>query len=720
MKQIMQDIRRGVTSLVEVPQPNCGPDQVLIASRFSLISGGTEKSLVEFGKASLLSKARSRPDKVQQVLNKLTTDGLLPTLEAVFSRLEEPLPLGYCNAGEVIEVGKNITEFSVGDRVVSNGPHAEVVCVGKNLCAKIPDNVSDPEAAFTVLSSVALQGIRLAEPSLGERVAVLGLGLIGLITVQLLKANGCQVIGTDFDPKKLSLAEKFGAPVVDLGEGEDPVQSVMDFTDGKGVDKVLITAATESSDPVHQAALMSRKRGKIILVGVVGLELKREEFYKKELSFQVSCSYGPGRYDPVYEEKGLDYPFGFVRWTEKRNFQAILGLMADNKLNITDLISDQVPFDQAPQTYRKLLEDPSLLGMVLAYPPSMEFNQNLILEPAIDRAQETTSIAKPVIGMIGAGNFSSRILIPALKPLDVELHTISSAGGVSAAVAGKKFGFSRATTDLQTIFEDNQINTVFIATRHNLHADLVIQGLESGKHVFVEKPLALDRDQLLLVKKAVSANPGQMLMVGFNRRFSPLAVKMKRFVDRRTQPLAIVYTVNAGHLPADHWTHDPVVGGGRIIGEACHFIDFLRFLVGKPIKTVDARMIGEIPSHPVREDKMTITLTFDDGSLGTVHYFANGSSRYPKERVEIYNEGRIMILDNFRTLKGYQWPGLKNIRLYRQNKGHKEELEVFSKQITSGEGTLIPWNELEEVALASFLAVEKSKIGYLDQLTLTD
>jgi len=720
MKQILQDLRRGETSLIEVPRPLCGPDQVVIASRYSLISGGTEKSLVEFGQASLLSKARSRPDKVQQVLSKLATDGLLPTLEAVFSRLGEPLPLGYCNAGEVIEVGKDVKEFSVGDRVISNGPHAEVVCVDKNLCARIPANVSDEEAAFTVLASIALQGVRLAEPTLGERVAVLGLGLIGLLTVQILKANGCQVIGADFDSQKLELAEKYGAAIIDLGSGEDPVQAGISFSEGKGIDKVLITAATDSSDPVHQAALMSRKRGKIVLVGVTGLDLRREDFYEKELTFQVSCSYGPGRYDPEYEQKGRDYPFGFVRWTEKRNFQAILDLMQDNKLDVTQLISRQIPLENAPEVYQQLLDDPSLLGVILVYSQEKSYQQNLVLDSSRVDSKSKPTASKPVIGMIGAGNFSSRILIPALKSLNVDLRSISSAGGRSAAITGRKFGFSQVTTDYQTILKDPQINTILIATRHNLHADLVVESLTAGKHVFVEKPLALNRDQLLRVKEAVKAHPEQQLMVGFNRRFSPLAIRMKQLLDNRTQPLTMIYTVNAGSLPEEHWAHDPEMGGGRIIGEACHFIDYLRFLVGGPIVGVEARMVGGGTGLPIKDDQMTITLLFEDGSLGTVHYFANGSARFPKERVEVFSDGRTLSLDNFRLLKGYQWPGFSSSRLSRQDKGHKGEIKAFAHQVSSGGEALIPWVELEEATIASFIAVEKSRPNHLDQLRLSE
>lgn len=720
MRQILQDLRRGETTVLDVPQPLCGPGQVLIASRYSLISGGTEKSLVEFGQANLISKARSRPDKVQQVLGKLKTDGLLPTVEAVFSRLEEPLPLGYCNAGVVIEAGAGVREFSPGDRVISNGPHAEVVCVPKNLCAKIPADVSDQEGAFTVLGAIALQGVRLAEPLLGERVVVLGLGLIGLLTVQLLRANGCQVLGADFDPHKLTLAEEFGAQVINLAAGEDPVQAGLNFSEGNGIDKVLITAATDSSDPVHQAALMSRKRGKIVLVGVTGLDLKREDFYEKELSFQVSCSYGPGRYDPAYEEGGHDYPFGFVRWTEKRNFQAILDLMGDKKLDVSPLIDQEIPLEEGPSAYQKLLDDPSLLGILLEYPVDQDFQSSQLLKQEIFVSEKKPDTSRPVIGMIGAGNFSSRILIPALKKLKVHLHTIASAGGTSAAVTGRKFGFAQGTTDYQTILDNPEINTVFIATRHNLHADLVVKSLQSGKNVFVEKPLALNRDQLLRVKKARREFPDRQLMVGFNRRFSPLAEKMGALLSNRTQPVTMIYTVNAGSLPPDHWTQDPEQGGGRIIGEACHMIDLLRFLVGKRIVRVEAQMIGGGQGIRIREDKMTLTLKFEDGSLGTVHYFANGSNIFPKERVEVFSEGRILCLDNFRVLKGYQWPGFKSKRLSRQDKGHQDELKAFVDRITGGGEALIPWETLEEVTLASFLAVEHSRMNRLDQLALDE
>ena len=709
MKQIVQEFDTGDTKVIDTPIPLCKPGELLISTSSSLISVGTEKSLVEFGKSNLISKARSRPDKVEQVLSKLKTDGLLPTMEAVFSRLEEPLPLGYCNAGTVIEVGEGVTGFAVGDRVVSNGPHAEVVSVPRNLCARIPDGVSDEEAAFTVLASIALQGVRLANPSLGERVAVLGLGLVGLLTVQILKANGCQVIGTDFNQSKLSLAEEFGAEVVNLSKGEDPIHAGLNFSGGKGIDKVLIAAATESNVPIHQAAKMARKRGKIVLVGVTGLNIRREDFYEKELTFQVSCSYGPGRYDPSYEEKGQDYPYGFVRWTEQRNFQAVLELMSCGQLNVKPLIDERYSIEQASKAYEHLLQDPSLLGIILTYPGRDEYKRTIQITKKENFQAAINKEKEPVIGMIGAGNFATRVLIPALKKSGTVLHTISSAGGTSAAVVGKKYGFSQATTNIEEVLQNQEINTLFIATRHNLHADMIAKGLMAGKHVFVEKPLALNHEELASVKSALLRTKNNHLMVGYNRRFSPLSIKLKDLVDSRTQPITMIYSVNAGSIPPAHWTQDPEIGGGRIIGEACHFIDLLRFITGSPINEVTAESIGGNSNVGVQEDKMTITMKFEDGSLGTVHYFANGSKKFPKERVEIYSEGRILVLNNFRTLKGYDWPGFRKKRLWRQDKGHENEVNQFLNSLIEGGDPLIPWQELEEVSQATFEAVERAR-----------
>jgi predicted dehydrogenase/threonine dehydrogenase-like Zn-dependent dehydrogenase len=705
MKQILQNLKTGDTELLDVPAPLCRPGHVLIATRRSLISAGTERMLVEFGQANLLAKAKAQPDKVRQVLDKIRTDGLLPTLEAVFARLDQPLPLGYCNAGVVLEVGDGVTGFSVGDRVASNGPHAEVVCVPRNLCARVPDGVSDDEAAFAVLGAVALQGIRLANPTLGERVMVTGLGLVGLLTVQMLVANGCRVLGSDFDARRLELARQFGAQTVDLNAGADPVAAGLTFSDGQGMDAVLITASTKSNEPVHQAAQMSRQRGRIVLVGVVGLELSRADFYEKELTFQVSCSYGPGRYDGQYEQSGHDYPIGFVRWTEQRNFQAVLGLMADEKLNVTPLISRHTPQNQAAEAYVQLVQDRSLLGVLLTYPEADVDLAHTVTFPAVVSSARAD---EPVVGVIGAGNFASLVLLPALSQTPVQLKVIAGGNDTTAALAARKFGFPHATSDYHTILNDSEINTVFVLTRHHMHARMVVEALQADKHVYVEKPLALNCAELMAVRDALEQAGECQLMVGFNRRFSPLAVKMRALLAGRPQPLSIIYTVNAGVVPADHWTQDPTVGGGRIIGEGCHFIDLVRYLVDQPIVGLEARMMGNAPGVAVRQDKMMITLEFADGSIGAVHYLANGSKSYPKECVEIFNQDRVLVLDNFKTLKGYGWPGFRGMKLPRQDKGHKAEVRAFVERVTQGGDLLIPWPVLEEVTLATFAAVERA------------
>jgi predicted dehydrogenase/threonine dehydrogenase-like Zn-dependent dehydrogenase len=714
MRQVLDNLATGTISASEIPVPITRSGHLLIATRRSLISAGSERVMVEFGEANFIAKARAHPDKVRQVLDKLQIDGLLPTLEAVFSRLNQPLPLGYCNAGVVIDVGEGVTGFSVGDRVASNGLHAEVVGVPENLCARIPDKVSDDEAAFTVLASVALQGVRLVEPTLGENIAVLGLGLLGLMTVEILRANGCRVLGIDLDASRLELARQFGAETLELGTGVDPVARARAFSDGRGIDAVLITASTKSDQLIHQATQMCRKRGRIVLVGTTGLNLRREDFYEKEISFQVSCSYGPGRYEPEYEQKGHDYPYGYVRWTEQRNFQAVLNLMADGKLDVIPLISHRFPIQDASKAYALLTEKTSFLGILFTYPdrtPDDALERTIQTAPLIASAPVPPT-SRVVVGMIGAGSFASMVLLPNLSKTAATLKTIASARGTSSSQAARKFGFQQATTDYQTILDDPEINTVFIATHHNIHAQIVCEALKAGKHVFVEKPLALNRDELEKIKETFnfqqSENP-RHLMVGFNRRFSPLSVKMRQLLRQRTQPLTLIYTVNAGHLDEDHWGQDLEVGGGRIIGEGCHFIDLLRYFVDAPIVDVQARMMGPASGIKIRQDKMSITLTFGDGSLGTVHYFANGTKRFPKERVEVFSEGRILTLENFKVLRGYNWPGFKNKQLWRQDKGHNAEISSFVESVVDGRELLIPWEELQEVTLATFIAVEQAK-----------
>ena len=693
MKQILQNLKTGQTELVEVPFPGNRAGHNLIRTSASLISVGTERMLVDFGKAGFLAKARQQPDKVRMVLDKVRTDGLLPTIDAVKAKLDQPLPMGYCNVGTIVETGDG--GFKAGDRVVSNGHHAEVVCVPYNLCARIPENVSDEAASFTVIGAIALQGMRLAGPELGETFVVTGLGLVGLMAVQLLLAQGCRVLGVDLDSGKCELARGFGAEVVDLSRGEDPVAAAEGFSRGRGVDGVLITASTKSNEPVHQAALMCRKRGRIVLVGVVGLELSRADFYEKELSFQVSCSYGPGRYDPEYEEKGHDYPVGYVRWTEQRNFEAVLDIMAAGKTKADSMVSHRFPFEQAVEAYQVLSDNRSALGIVLQYQTETE----IVRERTVGLSAEgERTAAEPVLGFIGAGNYASRILIPAFKKTGAVLRSVASSGGVSGVHVGKKYGFQETTTDTASLIADPAINVVVITTRHDSHADFVCEALKAGKHVFVEKPLALTLEELRRIEdvyasmtKTETATP--LLMVGFNRRFSPQVRKIGELLAGVRGPKSFVMTVNAGEIPADHWTQDKTVGGGRIIGEGCHFIDLLRFLAGAEI--VESGLVRMVKGVG---DTVSIQLAFADGSIGTVHYFANGSKKFPKERLEVFGGGRILQLDNFRRLQGYGWPGFKKMNLSRQDKGQKNCTAAFVEAVRSGAPAPIPFEELMEVS----------------------
>lgn len=708
MKQVLQDMAKGGSNLVQAPAPKVTTGNVLIDTSISLISAGTERMLVDFGKASLIDKARQQPDKVKMVLEKVQTDGLMTTIDAVQSKLAQPLPLGYCNVGVVKAVGKGVQGFKEGDRVVSNGPHADVVRVPKNLCALIPDNVSDEEASFTVVASIGLQGIRLAEPTLGEAFVVTGVGLIGLLTVQLLRAQGCRVLAVDYDDAKLELAKQFGAEVCNPGKGEDPVAAGMAFSRGNGVDGVIITASTKSNDPVTQAARMSRKRGRIILVGVTGLELNRADFYEKELTFQVSCSYGPGRYDANYEDNGQDYPYAFVRWTEQRNFEAILDMMASGQVDVKPLITHRFKFEDAAQAYDLLTSDKSALGILLQYQSECSSRH----EKSITLNREATfEASKPVVGFIGAGNYASRMLIPAFKAGGAQLHTIATSGGINGVTHGEKAGFAKTTTDTSAMISDPEINTVAIVTRHNSHAHFVSEALNAGKNVFVEKPLAVTLEELAEVEATYysksSTASAPKLMVGFNRRFSPQVQKMKELLSSVKEPKSFMMTMNAGAIPADHWTQDNEVGGGRIIGEACHFIDLMRYLADSEIVSVQCRRMGDVDGVEITEDKAAIILGFADGSFGTIHYLANGAANFPKERVEVFAAGRVLQLDNFRKLKGFGWPGFSKMNLWKQDKGQTGCAAAFLSAIESGKESPIPPRELFEVARVTIEIAEQ-------------
>lgn len=693
MRQIMQDMGSGSTYIADAPAPVASAGGVLIETTTTLISAGTERMLVDFGRSSLLQKARKQPDRVKQMIDKARTDGVLNTIDAVRSKLAQPIALGYCNVGVVNAVGSRVDQFEPGDRVVSNGAHADIVNVPENLCALIPDNVSDEAAAFTVVASIGLQGIRLAEPTLGEAVVVIGAGLIGLLTVQLLRAQGCRVLAVDFDQTKLDLAKSFGAEICNPAQGQDPIAAGITFSRGHGVDAVIITASTSSSDPVTQAAKMSRKRGRIVLVGVTGLELSRADFYEKELSFSVSCSYGPGRYDPSYEQGGNDYPIGFVRWTAQRNFESILDMMSQGAIDVEPLVSHRVAFENAPSAYDTLASDKSALGLLLTYGKERKasFERTLSLAP-----EQVVKSGTTQIGFIGAGNYASRMLIPAFRKAGAQLSTIVTNSGTSSVVHGRPAGFAQASTDVRTVLDDPKTGAVVIVTRHDSHAALVQQALAAKKHVFVEKPLALTLEELEAVQAAHVQSPGLLLMVGFNRRFAPHVVKMKHLLSGVQEPKSFIFTMNAGAIPASHWTQDLNVGGGRIIGEACHHIDLMRFLAGSPIVSVSARGMGT--SGGPTEDKAVITLGFADGSFGTVNYLANGAASFAKERIEAFAGGRILALDNFRSLKGYGVPGFKSLGGWGQDKGQNGCAAAFLNAVKEGGSAPIPAEEIFEVA----------------------
>ena len=701
MRQIIQDMKSGQTILEEVPVPQVKSGSVLIKTSCSLVSLGTERMLVEFGKASLIDKARQQPDKVKQVLDKIKTDGVQPTIEAVFNKLGHPLPLGYCNSGTVVAIGNGVTEFKVGDRVASNGQHAEYVCVPKNLVAKIPENVSDEEAAFTVIGSIGLQGIRLINPQLGETVVVIGLGLIGLIAAQLLQANGCRVIGIDFDEEKVQLAREKNIIGINPTKGTDPVKYVLEETASYGADAILITASTKTDEVIHQAAEMSRKKGRIVLVGVIGLGLRRDDFYKKELSFQVSCSYGPGRYDDDYENRGIDYPLPFVRWTEKRNFETVLQAIAMGRIDVKTLITEEVKLDNYKEIYGDMRKHGSIAS-IIKYPSDSK------MRTVVEVTSLNFTGTKGQIGIIGAGNFTSATMLPALTKSKACIRYIASAQGLSAKILAKKVGAKRATSDYHEILKDDVVDLVMITTRHNLHAPMVLDALYAGKHVFVEKPLCLNQKELgeIVTAYQMAQKNGVTLTVGFNRRFSSFAVKMKELAGKGVKN--IIATMNAGFIPSEVWVHDLKTGGGRIIGEACHFIDLCSFLTDSIVTSVCMNAMGENPEE--NTDNASILLRYKDGSNAVINYFANGSKSYSKERVEIYTQEKTLVLDNWRELKGYGCKGFTKMKK-SMDKGHTTQFSLLNERILRGGEALIPFCSIINTTKASFACIESLKLN---------
>jgi predicted dehydrogenase/threonine dehydrogenase-like Zn-dependent dehydrogenase len=701
MKQIIQDLSSGDTILEDLPAPLVKTGHVLIKTTRSLVSLGTERMLVEFGKSNLFQKAKQQPDKVKDVINKIKTDGLKPTINAVFNKLGQPIPLGYCNVGKVIAIGKGVQDFSIGDRVASNGPHAEIVCVPRNLVVKIPDNVTDDEATFTVIGSIGLQGIRLVNPTFGETIVVVGLGLIGLITAQLLKANGCHVIGFDFDTNKVNIAKSFGIDAINPSDGIDQVAYVINATNSIGADSVIITASNKSNDIITQSAKMSRKRGRIILVGVVGLDISRADFYEKELTFQVSCSYGPGRYDDNYEQKGEDYPLPFVRWTEKRNFEAILKAISNKTIELEPLITEKIALNEYQRIYGNMSQNNSIAS-ILVY-PEHQLNSNRSIEISSNKIKSTNGI----VGIIGAGNFTSAMILPCLKKTSAKLKFISSSNGLSGTTLAKKFRINNSTTDNSIILEDKEVDLVIITTRHNSHAKLVIDSLQSGKNVFVEKPLALNNDELDKVVIAYSKS-GKTLTVGFNRRFAPLAIQMKKVLGSVNSPMNIVATMNAGFIPSKVWVHDMEIGGGRIIGEACHFIDLITYLSGSKVKSVCMNSIGIQTNE--NTDNASILLKYENGTNAVINYFSNGSKAYAKERIEVYHQEKTLVMDNWRKLQGFGFSSF-NSSSSGQDKGHQNQFNLLINAIQKGGDQIIPFDEIVNTTKASFAAIESLKIG---------
>lgn len=700
MKQLIQDLKSGETILEEVPAPLVKSGHVLIKTSHSLVSLGTEKMLVEFGKANLLAKARSQPDKVKMVLDKMKTDGIMPTLESVFNKLNEPLPLGYCNVGEVIEVGHGVSEFKIGDRVASNGPHAEIVQVPKNLVASIPPNVSDEEASFTVIGSIGLQGIRLVNPTLGETIVVIGLGLIGLVTAELLKANGCKVIGFDFDQKKIDIAKAKGIIAVNLANGEDSVKYVLSQTQELGADAVIITASNKTNEIISNAANMSRKRGRIVLVGVVGLNLNRAEFYEKELSFQVSCSYGPGRYDYEYEQKGNDYPLAFVRWTEKRNFETILAAMEDKSLNVSPLISEIIDFKNYQKIYGNIGKSSSIATI-------LKYSDSPLMSRSIEVDKNQSFKANGSFGIIGAGNFTNAMILPNLKRADAPVKYIASSGGLSSKTMANKFKIAKASSDYREMLKDPEIGMVLITTRHNLHASMTIEALNAGKHVFVEKPLALRKEELTEIREALNKN-GKSVVVGFNRRFSPHVQNLVNNIGSRDTPMNMIATMNAGFIPSDSWVHDLQIGGGRLVGEACHYLDLLSYICGSSISAICVNSLGKKPEEST--DNASILVRFRNGSNGAINYFANGSKSYSKERLEVYSQQRTYIIDNFRSSKAYGAKGFKPLRT-KQDKGHRKQFELLTKFLLEGGQPIVSNQEVLNVSFAALAIIESLKKG---------
>jgi predicted dehydrogenase len=711
MKQVVQNFRTGILKVESVPAPTLSAGEVLVANRVSLISPGTERSTVKVAQKNLLGKALDRPEMARKVVAAMQKDGVFATLHRVFDRLDTPAALGYSCAGVVLAMGKDVSGLSVGDRVACAGQnyasHAEIVSVPKHLCVKIPDGVSFEDASFVTLGAIALQGVRQAEPQLGDRVAVIGLGLIGQLTVQLLKASGCRVLGSDLDRSRRELAAELGADVVaDAGE---LIEAAKAFSQGQGVDCVIITASTKSNEPVEAAGEIARQKGRVVVVGAVGMTLPREPYYKKELEFRLSMSYGPGRYDRSYEEQGRDYPFGYVRWTEQRNIEAFLHILRQGSVKVARLVTDRYPIEEAEVAYQRLTDGSAAsLGLLIFYSADIADCSSQVCRLAPSRSSGPVTL-----GLIGAGQHVRDMLLPVLSSLpNVTITAVCTGSGITAKMIGGKCKAAYCTTDFRSVLRDAVVNTVLIGTRHDSHAEIVEAALKAGKHVFVEKPLCLTHDELEQIARSYedAATRGLQLWVGFNRRFSSHATKIVEFFQGRRNPLVMVYRVNAGPLAPTHWAQDPEVGGGRIIGEACHFVDFMQAICGARPISVHAARIGSHTSG-MADDQSLISLTFNDGSIGTVVYTAGGDTGLAKERFEAFGDGKAITLDDFTVTEFYAQGKRSKYKTNVRDKGFEQEMRMFTASVAQGAEPAMRFEEIYAATRACLLAAGGLKTG---------
>jgi len=704
LKQVFSDVKTGDILVMEVPKPSCKNEGVLVETIYSLVSAGTERSLIDFGKKNLILKAKERPDQVKKVIDKMKTDGVITAVKTAFNKLDEPLPLGYSGVGKVIEVGKRCIEFKVGDLVAIAGAlhanHAEINYVPKNLAIKLPSDFENiEEGSFIALGAVAMQGIRQAEVELGEKVAVIGLGLLGQIACQILHAYGNEVIGIDINDSQYNIGKEYIDHFVNSSE-EDALSKVMNITNGYGVDKILITAATTSNQPIEFSAEIARDRAIISMVGVTGMEIPRRSFYEKELTFKLSRSYGPGRYDETYEEKSIDYPIGFVRWTEKRIMEEFIRLIYTKRINMKKLITHNFEIDKAPEAYKMITENPNkekYLGVIFSYPNNEGKNKNIIVKSKV-KVQD-----KIGIGLIGSGNFAKNTILPNLTKIDdFELVGLSTSGSTSAGQTIKKYDFKYSTTEYKKLLEDKDIDLIIIATPHNTHAKFAIEALDAGKHVYVEKPLAINMEQLEQVKEAYERN-SQHLIVGFNRRFSPFAKWIKEQLQTDKFTTLIQYTINAGEIPKDHWINDPTVGGGRVIGEVCHFVDFCQYLTSSKIKNVSTFTVNSNSEKYINNDNISMNIEFANGSLANIIYTSMGPKSYPKENVRVFTNGNVAELKNF--VKAEIYKGGRKIKKSKlqQDKGFMEEYE-YIRDIIKGkrENDYLTFEEIYETTKSTF------------------